>query len=135
MLNLRAANLLDDGVRAAWDRALQAPLDVAPTWIHGDLHPLNVLLQGDRLSAVIDWGDLAAGDRATDLACLWMLLPSAGLRQRAIAGYGPISLPTLERARGWAVLFGTLFSATGLTGDERFAVIGERTLRRLVEGP
>jgi aminoglycoside phosphotransferase (APT) family kinase protein len=30
------------------------------------------LLDGCRLSAVLDFGDLAAGDPATDLAVAWM---------------------------------------------------------------
>jgi aminoglycoside phosphotransferase (APT) family kinase protein len=106
-----------------------------PTWIHGDLHPRNVLVDEGRLSAVIDWGDVAAGDRATDLACLWMLLSGAERRREAMDGYGPLSTHTWVRARGWAVLLATLFIDTGLAGDARFMAIGERTLRRLVEGP
>ncbi|MGF9663568.1 aminoglycoside phosphotransferase family protein [Arthrobacter crystallopoietes] len=39
-----------------------------PVWLHGDLHPENLILREGRLAAVIDFGDLAAGDPATDLA-------------------------------------------------------------------
>jgi aminoglycoside phosphotransferase (APT) family kinase protein len=39
---------------AAWDRT--------PVWLHGDLHPANILIDDGRISAVIDFGDLTAGD-------------------------------------------------------------------------
>jgi aminoglycoside phosphotransferase (APT) family kinase protein len=127
--------LFTGAVRSVWEQALSAPIDIEPTWIHGDLHPRNVLVDGDRLSAVIDWGDMAAGDRAADLACIWMLLSDADHRRQAMESYGPMSVPTWHRARGWAVLLATLFVDTGLDGDARFMAIGERTLRRVAEGP
>ena len=52
-----------------------------PLWLHGDLHPLNVLVHEGRLSGVIDFGDVTAGDPATDLSVAWMLFdPSARAR-------------------------------------------------------
>jgi aminoglycoside phosphotransferase (APT) family kinase protein len=130
-LEARTASF-NSAVRAVWERALSVPIDVQPTWIHGDLHPLNVLVDAARLSAVIDWGDAAAGDRATDLACLWMLFSETERRQ-AMDRYGPVSVHTWTRARGWAVLLGTIFVDAGLDGDARFMQIGERTLRRVAE--
>jgi aminoglycoside phosphotransferase (APT) family kinase protein len=59
-----------------WRSALAAPEDTPVTWVHGDLHARNVLVSKGHLKAVIDWGDLCAGDRATDLAAVWMLLDS-----------------------------------------------------------
>ena len=50
------SNLVTPAVRQAWEAALAAALDGPPTWIHGDLHPLNLLVHGGALSAVIDWG-------------------------------------------------------------------------------
>jgi aminoglycoside phosphotransferase (APT) family kinase protein len=114
---------------------LAAPIDVEPTWIHGDLHAQNVLLDAGRISAVIDWGDMAVGDRATDLACIWMLLPDADVRERALRYVGPLSPSTRARARGWAVLFGVLLLDSGLAGDPRFAAMGACTLRQVAEGP
>ncbi|WIB13809.1 phosphotransferase [Curtobacterium sp. MCPF17_052] len=36
-----------------------------PVWVHGDLHPFNLLVEtgprGDHLSAVVDFGDVTAG--------------------------------------------------------------------------
>jgi aminoglycoside phosphotransferase (APT) family kinase protein len=122
-------------MRAAWEQSLAAPIDRAPTWIHGDLHPRNILVDAGLLSAVIDWGDMAAGDCATDLACIWMMLEGADHRARALQHYGRLSQHDISRARGWAILLGTVFVDTGLAGDRRFLEIGARTLRRVAEGP
>jgi aminoglycoside phosphotransferase (APT) family kinase protein len=121
---------ITDVVRRAWDQALAAPTDVEPTWIHGDLHPRNILVDRGRLSAVIDWGDVTRGDPATDLAAMWMLFPARAHRH-AVAAYGPMSPATLRRARGWAVFFGVVLIDTGLVDDSRFAAVGRRTLSRI----
>jgi len=128
-------DLVDGVVHAIWDRALAAPIDGMPTWIHGDPHAQNVLVEAGAFSAVVDWGDMAAGDPATDLASVWMLLGSAEARQRALDAYGSCSAATLVRARGWAVLFGVTLLDIGLSDTPRFVAMGERTLRRVVEGP
>jgi aminoglycoside phosphotransferase (APT) family kinase protein len=77
---------------------------------------------------VLDWGDLAVGDRATDLAALWSLFPERDLRQRAIATYGQISEATLTRARGWAILFGVVLLDSGLVDCPEHAAIGKKIL-------
>lgn len=57
-----------------WNTALQAPAwDRAPVWFHGDLLPGNILLQGDRLCAVIDFGATGIGDPACDLYPSWAI--------------------------------------------------------------
>ena len=75
---------VSDAVRYAWEAAVAAQSDVEPTWLHGDLHALNVLVDNGVLSGVIDWGDVTAGDRATDLASLWMLFADPTARQRVV---------------------------------------------------
>jgi aminoglycoside phosphotransferase (APT) family kinase protein len=117
---------------ALWRSALAAPVDLSAKWLHGDLHPRNLLVADARWSAVIDWGDLGAGDPATDLAALWMLWPTQGERAAALAAYGSVSRATLVRARGWALLFATLMGAAGQEGDARFAAIGAWTCERLL---
>jgi len=124
---------LPEAARRVWIDALQAPIDVAPTWLHGDLHPLNVLIDDGRLSAVIDWIDVCAGDRATDLASLWALPFTADARAAAFAAYGDVSRGTLARARGWAAYFGVMHLSAGLANAPRHARIGERILRSLAD--
>lgn len=50
--------------------------------LHGDFWPGNILWQGDRLAAVIDWEDARVGDPLSDLAVsrldlLWIIGPEA----------------------------------------------------------
>lgn len=62
-------DILDRRVDALWSDALAAPNDTTPTWIHGDLHPRNVLIEKGCLTGVIDWGDLASSTRLGPAIC------------------------------------------------------------------
>jgi aminoglycoside phosphotransferase (APT) family kinase protein len=94
-----------DAVRAVWEDAIAAPAWEGPAlWLHGDLHPANVLTEGGTFCGVIDFGDLCTGDPAIDLAAPWILLPD-GAADRFYEAYRPAAdAATLRRARGWAVL-------------------------------
>lgn len=124
-------------IRAVWSKALDSPMDVSPTWIHGDLHPRNVISKDGELAAVVDWGDMCAGDRANDLAALWMLLPTMESRARAmeLLAEQHNSEYTWARARGWVIFFGTIMLHSGLAGDPAFAASGRTILERVLEGP
>lgn len=66
-----------DATLALWDDLIAIPeWSGPPMWLHGDLHPANILVEAGRVSGVIDFGDITAGDPATDLAVAWMLLPA-----------------------------------------------------------
>jgi aminoglycoside phosphotransferase (APT) family kinase protein len=67
---------------AAWDAAVAAASWAGPAvWVHGDLHPGNLLIVGDRLSAVIDFGLLGVGDPASDVIVAWTVLSPSGRRR------------------------------------------------------
>ncbi|WP_326642270.1 aminoglycoside phosphotransferase family protein [Nonomuraea fuscirosea] len=109
-----------DAVRAVWEDAAAAPAWAGPAlWLHGDLHPANVLTQDGTICGVIDFGDLFAGDPAFDLAAAWALLPDDAL-DRFHAAYRPApDAATLRRSRGWAVLRafrGMLIGEAGVHG-------------------
>ncbi|WP_035277622.1 aminoglycoside phosphotransferase family protein [Actinokineospora spheciospongiae] len=91
-------------VRAVWDEAVTAPKWTGPpVWLHGDLHPANLLTRDGDLCGVIDFGDTCAGDPACDLAAAWHVLPDGGL-DLFHRGYTPgADAASLLRARGWAV--------------------------------
>lgn len=100
-----------------------------PVWLHGDVHPLNLLVHDGRLSAVIDFGDITAGDPASDLAVGWMLFePQQREVFRAAAGADP---DTWARAEAWALALGVAMA----TGDDRVAAIGRRTLAAVLSAP
>jgi aminoglycoside phosphotransferase (APT) family kinase protein len=119
-------------VREAWRPALAAPpWDRPPVWLHGDLHPANILVHRGRISGVIDFGDITGGDPATDLSVAWMLLPArchAAFRDayRAAAGH-PAGEALWARARGWALALSVVFLAHS-ADNPLIAGIGRRTL-------
>ncbi|QDQ15882.1 aminoglycoside phosphotransferase family protein [Streptomyces spectabilis] len=94
-----------DAVRAVWEDAAAAPGWAGPdVWLHGDLHPANVVTTDGTISGVIDFGDLFAGDPAFDLAAAWILLPDGAVDLFHDAYRPSADAATLRRARGWAVL-------------------------------
>jgi aminoglycoside phosphotransferase (APT) family kinase protein len=122
-------------VRTVWERACAAPRWTGePTWLHGDLHPANLLFVAGTLSAVIDFGDVCAGDPASDLAAAWMLLPADAMPAFA-RSYGGIDAHLETRARGWTVLLGLMLLAIGLDDRPTYAPIGRRALARAIAGP
>jgi aminoglycoside phosphotransferase (APT) family kinase protein len=129
---VEVTELITEDLRRIWTAALEAPSSGGSTWIHGDLHPGNVLAEGGRITGVIDWGDLTAGDPATDLASAWLLFDDASSREALFEGYPGLDEAMAARARGWAVFFGVVLLDAGLADNSSHAVVGERIVRRLV---
>ena len=101
-----------------WDAALAAPeRDRPPVWFHGDFHTGNLLTTNGRLSAVIDFGELAVGDPARDLMIAFTLL-SAETRATFRAALG-VDDASWTRGRGWAL-------ATGLNAYVSYAAVNPR---------
>ena len=120
-------------VLSLWDRALSATAwPGPPLWLHGDLHPGNLLVSDGHLSGVIDFGDLTSGDPATDLAVLWMLPRSMRWRLEAGAGDEPEALRM--RARGWALALGLAYLAHS-RDDAAMAALGQRTINTALDEP
>lgn len=115
-------------LRAIWDEARSVPHAAARLWIHGDLHPRNVLTRDGSLGGLIDWGDLNGGDAATDVACAWMLMDGADVRRRFLDAYRPPEY-VVPRARGWAVHMGL---ALVDSGEARHVPMGLAALNRVV---
>ena len=70
-------------------------------WVHGDLSDGNLLVRDGRLTGVIDWGGLTAGDPAVELMVAWNLFDG-----QARAAYrdalGSVDEATWLRGRAWA---------------------------------
>ena len=125
-------------VLALWERVVSTPAwPGPPMWIHGDLHPGNLLISGGRLSAVIDFGDLAAGDPATDLSVAWMVLPPSArptFFTSARGEFDALDDHMLTRARGWALALGLAHLANS-RDDELMAALGRTTIGAALNGP
>jgi len=110
-------------------------------WLHGDLHPRNILVRDGRLAAILDWGDVCAGDPATDLASVWWLFD---VEHHAAfwSSYGarPDDHATAmwHRARAWAAVFGLMFLHFATAddpdrADDEAAVLGRAMLGRVLD--
>jgi aminoglycoside phosphotransferase (APT) family kinase protein len=103
-----------DEIRAVWEDALAAPgWDRAPVWLHGDLHPANVVVADGTLAGVVDCEEIGTGDPASDVASAWILLPGP---ERFLSAYGA-DAATVRRARGWAVTRALFLIAMGINGE------------------
>jgi aminoglycoside phosphotransferase (APT) family kinase protein len=121
---------------SVWSRCVDAPPHVGPPlWLHGDLHPLNILARLDTapmLRAVIDWGDLCRGDPATDLAIAWLAFDERGRAafRAAASTRHPLDDPIWDRGLAWAVSLGVLFLLDAKTGTAAHGV-GDHLLTQL----
>lgn len=112
-----AIELLSDRVdtRAAtevWETALDAVWNKPPAWVHGDVSAGNLLVRDGRLVAVIDFGMLAVGDPACDLAIAWTLFE--GESREVFRSLLPLDEGTWARGRAWT-LWKALIIAAGVT--------------------
>jgi aminoglycoside phosphotransferase (APT) family kinase protein len=121
-------------VQALWDSARATPRWDGPAlWIHGDLHPANILVHDGTISAVIDFGDVTSGDPATDLSVAWMLFDEAGDRDVFWQAYDPAATADLkERAMGWALALSLVMMAHS-ADNPLMQAIGHRTHRTVVK--
>jgi aminoglycoside phosphotransferase (APT) family kinase protein len=117
-------------VLGVWEAALAVPAWTGqPAWMHGDLHPANLLVGRGELTAVIDFGLLGVGDPACDLMVAWTYLSSDS--RDAFRSVLAVDDATWSRGRGWALQFGlraAAYSADNLViGD-----IGRYTLAQVL---
>ena len=84
-----------------WRRALESHWEGSPVWVHGDIAPGNLLVRDGQLHAVIDFGQLAAGDPSCDLTVAWTLLDEAG--RAVFRSILQLDDFVWQRARGWAL--------------------------------
>jgi aminoglycoside phosphotransferase (APT) family kinase protein len=95
--------------------------------VHGDLHFRQVLVDGRRLSGVIDWVDVCRSDPAIDLSMFWSFLDTAQ-RPAFLDAYGAVSDAQLLRARVLAfnlcAALAAQAHAVGLVAVEREALAG-----------
>jgi len=132
---------LADEIREVWGEAVAAPgWEGPPVWVHGDLHPANVVVGDGTLAGVVDFGALVAGDPAWDLAAAWLLLPAGGA-SRFFDSYAQADEAAVRRARGLAVMRSLFLMAMGQAGDRglpggkpNWGPAGRSALDRVLKG-
>lgn len=149
--------------REVWRCGLAAAAWAGPgLWVHGDPHPNNLLVRPgcapvregspdgpptgpdalagpDSLAALLDWGDLSAGDPACDLAAAWLAFDAAG-RASFRATYDALTIGRTsdpgrwDRAAAWAVAMASsvVVDAPGDGVNRRWA---DAALREVTDGP
>lgn len=84
---------------------LESYLREIPDWqnpasthfVHGDLHPKNMIAERGKLTGIIDWGDAHFGHPASDLAVVFQAMPAAD-QPRFFEEYGQIDEETRKLA-------------------------------------
>lgn len=115
-VNVERASGLDwgDEMLARWHRLVDVePWPHAPTWIHGDLHGANILIDAGEISGVIDFGDVCGGDPATDLSIAWSMFDADDrgvFRTAAATGEHAVDDATWQRAEAWALHFAVIYT-------------------------
>jgi aminoglycoside phosphotransferase (APT) family kinase protein len=121
-------------LRAEVAPCLEAPLwEGSPCWVHGDLYGRHLLVDepgSGRLRAVIDWGDVHAGDPAVDLSVAWSFFAGDD-REALLAAYGrPVDRAMRDRARLLALDYaGALVPYGEDVGDPAAVELGYLALR------
>lgn len=117
-------------VNRVWTEALKAGTSAQDTWLHGDVHPGNVLIKDGLISAVIDWGLSGVGDPACDLLAAWAMFeaPARNLLRQLIGADDAEWL----RGAGWALSMAVIYLPYayehGLETD-----MSEKMIMRLME--
>jgi aminoglycoside phosphotransferase (APT) family kinase protein len=100
-----------DSVQRSFEAAADLPRPEPTATLHGDLHFRHLLVDDhDRLTGLIDWGDLCRGDPSVDMSVLWNLTPEG--RREFLAAY-PISDEQLLRTRILAFSLGAVLAFYG----------------------
>jgi len=108
-----------EAARALWLEAAGLPWHAA-SWVHADIHAKNLITDGGRLAAILDWGEAGAGDPAQDLGQAWLLCAADDVG-RVFSAYGEVDDETVTRAKGEAI---TTAARLISTGDPGFVTSG-----------
>ncbi|WP_427018117.1 aminoglycoside phosphotransferase family protein [Pseudarthrobacter sp. P1] len=123
-------------VLAFWEQSLAAEVFSGPAqWLHGDLHPGNILVHDGHLSAVVDFGDMGRGDPATDLAAAWLAFdaPARKVFMDQVTARCGTDAASWLRARGWALNMATALLAQS-DNHPPLRALGEHTVAQIVSG-
>jgi aminoglycoside phosphotransferase (APT) family kinase protein len=111
-----------------WSVALASSWSERPVWVHGDYSLGNLLVRQGKLAAVIDFGQLCAGDPACDLAIAWTYL--RGKDRATFLNQVAVDSETRERGCAWAlwkaaIVAAGLVQTNAVEGQVAWQTIGE----------
>lgn len=129
----------------AW-LAANAPPPVAPVLVHGDYRTGNLMVDGDRLSAVLDWEFSHWGDPDEDIG--WLTAPcwrfgNTNLEAGGLAplgafldAYEAAAARTVDRKRmaWWRILAAARWAAIAVLQGDRYRLGGEDSLEVVLTG-
>ncbi|MBI2886539.1 MAG: aminoglycoside phosphotransferase family protein [Chloroflexi bacterium] len=120
-----------EAAAAAWASALEAPAwDGTPVWIHTDLLRPNLLVDGGRLCAVIDFGGVGVGDPAADVIAAWSVFSQTG--RARFRGALEVDDGTWNRARGYALHQAVLIIPYYSETNPGFVALAKRTVEEVL---
>lgn len=114
-----------------WEKALSSSWQNPPVWVHGDVSVGNLLLSQGKLSAVIDFGQLAIGDPACDLAIAWTLFE--GKSRRIFLETLKLDSNTWARGQAWALWKAMIYLVNQQTEMNFEAKRALRTIHEVIE--
>lgn len=100
--------------RMIWESAVTTTWEKDPVWVHGDIAAGNLLVQNGKLNAVIDFGGLAVGDPACDLAIAWTQFTDSSrqLFKESVS----LDHETWNRGKAWALWKALIIAAKIIDG-------------------
>jgi aminoglycoside phosphotransferase (APT) family kinase protein len=116
-----------------WEEALAAAWHGPPVWVHGDVSAGNLLVNRERLSAVIDFGCSAVGDPACDTAIAWAWF--TGESRKVFQARLPVDQATWARGRGWALWKALIVLVRARKNDPGGATEAARVIGEVLAGP
>jgi aminoglycoside phosphotransferase (APT) family kinase protein len=99
-------------------------------WIHADLLRPNLLVDGGRLCAVIDFGAAGIGDPAADVIAAWSVFGPAG--RETFRGALDVDDGTWNRARGFALHQATMIIPYYPETNPGFVALAKRTVEEIL---
>lgn len=118
-------------IEALWNELTNVPAwSKEPVWVHGDFLPGNILIQNDRLSAVIDFSIMGIGDPACDLIIAWSLFNEHS-RSVFRAHLEFNDEDTWQRGRGWALSIALIMLPYYKTSNPALATLARRMIENI----
>lgn len=114
-----------------WHELIEAePWDFNPVWIHADLLKPNLIVNGGKLSAIIDFGSAGVGDPAFDIIPAWTVLTSEarGLFKRVLN----LSDDIWQRARAYALHQAVFIIPYYRESNPKFVEQAKKTINNLL---